>query len=383
MRDLYIKGIGMRSSILRGKGSLAIQKLSLDILGRQIARLNGRNFDLPIVYSALIFFLLDQWRDHAWDPLLISGIGALILGIHLSQGIPKKMKKNLMRLVNRKALNLTVETLEDFQTRIGNRAARWAHRGGLLVAISMLMALLYAFSKAFKQVPPAVKLPLMLFETLGGYIAGRYLGRMASYGRLGWILKKEKISLMLEPGHLDGAVGLKPIGDFYFYQAMVAAIPAIFLGAWWLGITFMAYHRYQDWRRPYLGLLVIALAFEILAFLVPLWSFHREMQKQKIDFLKNADKLSRKIAEIQVQLAGPMSAEQRNVLKDQVAYMTKQYWDIEQMPTWPVDVRTRRYFTLNNIVLSLPLITKFIGGTDTWRHISELVGGVVSILSKQ
>jgi hypothetical protein len=87
----------------------------------------------------------------------------------------------------------------------------------------------------------------------------------------------------------------------------------------------MAYHRYQDWRRPYLGLLVIALAFEILAFLVPLWSFHREMQKQKIDFLKNADKLSRKIAEIQVQLAGPMSAEQRNVLKDQVAYMTKQY----------------------------------------------------------
>ena len=56
-----------------------------------------------------------------------------------------------MRLVNRKALNLTVETLEDFQTRIENRAARWAHRGGLLVAISMLMALLLCSSKRLED----------------------------------------------------------------------------------------------------------------------------------------------------------------------------------------------------------------------------------------
>jgi hypothetical protein len=72
---------------------------------------------------------MDQWRHyawvlHSWDTLLISGIGALLLGIHLSRGIPKKMEKALIRLLNREVLNMTVETLEDFQTSIENRADR-------------------------------------------------------------------------------------------------------------------------------------------------------------------------------------------------------------------------------------------------------------------
>jgi hypothetical protein len=41
---------------------------------------------------------------------------------------------------------------------------------------------------------------------------------MASYGRLGHWLKKQEILVQVKPGYPDGVVGLKPVGDFYFFQ---------------------------------------------------------------------------------------------------------------------------------------------------------------------
>jgi hypothetical protein len=51
--------------------------------------------------------------------------------------------------------------------------------------------------------------------------------------------------------------------------------------------------------------------------------------------------------------------------------MTKRYRDIENMPTWPVDLRTRRYFTLSNMPLVLPLLTEAVGAADPWRRLMD------------
>jgi hypothetical protein len=48
-------------------------------------------------------------------------------------------------------------------------------------------------------------------ETLGGYIAGCYLGRLACYGTLGVRLFHEGFPLRVIAGHLDGAGGLRPV----------------------------------------------------------------------------------------------------------------------------------------------------------------------------
>jgi hypothetical protein len=40
--------------------------------------------------------------------------------------------------------------------------------------------------------------------------------------------------------------------------------------------------------------------------------------------------------------------------------MTKQYWDIENLSTWPVAVQTRRLFKRNNLALLLPLILELL-----------------------
>lgn len=47
-------------------------------------------------------------------------------------------------------------------------------------------------------------------------------------------------------------------------------------------------------------------------------------------------------------------AQSRELLKNKPASKTKQYWDIENLSTWPVSVQTRRLFRRNNVALLLP-----------------------------
>ena len=217
--------------------------------------------------------------------------------------------------------------------------------------------------------------PLALFEVCGGYIAGWHLGRMAAYGGLGAALKAQRIEVRPTPGHLDGAAGLKPVGDFYFFQAMVAAIPSIYLAVWWFMIPLVTsvWPRYASWRSPYIGLLALSIAFEVLAFLVPMWSFHLEMQHEKLNLLKKADELSANIGALEAQLAEPAHPDSRRELQEQLALMTKYYWNIENMPTWPVDYKTRRHFTLSNVGLLLPVAAELVKVTSVSQML-ELVG---------
>lgn len=165
----------------------------------------------------------------------------------------------------------------------------------------------------------------------------------------------------------NGAAGLKPVGDFYFYQAMVAAMPAMFLAAW--VILIPAIGRYEQWRDPYLGEFMVAIFIEIAAFVVPLLWFHREMLDSKFDLLMEADQLSIEFPAPQT----PNPAEQaRSVAKDQakVEWAKGRYESIEALPTWPVDVKTRRRFSVSNLVLLLPLL----GQTELAGRITGILG---------
>jgi len=214
---------------------------------------------------------------------------------------------------------------------------------------------------------------------LGGYLAGRYLGRMAFYGTLGRLLRARNIRLKVQPGHPDGAAGLKPIGDLYFFQAMVIAIPALYLALWWFIIPTMG--RYTVWRGPYLGLLAVVLTVEVLAFFAPLWSFHQEMQAQKSVLLNEADTLSGQMDAVQAELPEAKTDQERTALKERLSSMTDRYWAIERMPTWPVDARVRRRFTLNNVVLFLPLITQSIHLSGGWQKALEELQKILTSLS--
>ncbi len=331
-----------------------------------------RRYSAVLLSLVLIFNCISDsipygWDFFRWDWMLISGVVAFIIGMQWSKTIPSQLTASLTRLANRDVLLADTEQLAQFNTTLAIRADVWAHQVGIIAAAAIVVAFLVPFG--FR------KLVLMTLEGVGGYLGGRYLGRMASYGTLQRVMRREGLQIKVQPLHIDTAAGLKPLGDFYFLQAMVAAIPAVFLAVWWVIIPLLP--QYTKWRQPYLGLLAIAIILELLAFAVPLWLFHLEMEEQKTQLLKDADVLSCNICEIQAQLTITQNPQEREQLKEQLSYLTKRYWDIEQMPTWPVDIKTLRRFTLNNMALVLPLVSQFTGQSVVWQSLEKLVNGLL------
>lgn len=325
-----------------------------------------QHFAIAVAGSALALIWLSAAYQGFWDWLLISGWCALIFGLWTAHGLPDKLEHTLDRLANRGVLVVTPEQLRLFKQRLETRTVKyWALGSGSIVALAILLAFILAFANGKIY----YRIPLTLAETLGGYIAGCYLGRMACYGALGRSLKNAGMGLRVMVGHPDSVGGLKPIGDYYFHQAMVVAIPAIFLSIWLLLFPIPYFQAsYHAWQKIYAGLLALAIIFEIFAFIIPLWYFHRGMESQKHLLLQEADRLSPEIAEIQRKLSDNPTGDEAKVLKDSLADKTARYWAIEQLPEWPIDPRTKRLFSLNNIALLLPLLSEYTGLSQEWAE---------------
>jgi hypothetical protein len=231
--------------------------------------------------------------------------------------------------------------------------------------------LLLAFFFRFGFPIPAIKVPITVLECTGGFIAGVFFGHMCGYGRLGHLIKMQHITLNMQPGHPDEVGGLKPIGDFYFQQAMVVAMPAVFLAVWLLVMQF-GNTRYTHWKTPYAVLLSINIVVQILVFVIPLLSFHRIMVAEKQKQLVKADTLSNEMVLAEHQLSREEDVHKRELIKDRLSFRTKEYWNIEKMPTWPITKRTKELFKRNNFTLLVPLMLEIIGrtsiGKTTWWH---------------
>lgn len=301
-----------------------------------------------------------------WDVLVLSAWATVAIGLALAQTVPERLQRTLVRLADRGAIEASDAKLGAMVENLRKPAATWGWWLGAVGALAIGGAFWLAFPGGLGG-----RIVLVVLAIPAGYVVGFQLGRMASYGRLGHTLHAAGVSVRLTPGHLDQVGGLKPVGEFFFFQAMVAAIPAVFLAAWLVLIPLKG-ERYEYWRKPYLGLLALAIVAEILAFVVPMWSFHREMSRQKVSLLREADRLSSEIATVSRQLA-TAAGEEAAVLKERLATVTERYWSLENLPTWPVDVKTRRRFRMNNLALFLPLAGKLVGSSPVWKELSDVL----------
>jgi hypothetical protein len=329
-----------------------------------------------IIYLLVAFLLVlpfheycsQQFNFEQWDLLLFTGVAAFIVGIWLYAVVRERFDLTVNRLLSRGTFKVGEAERAAFIERLEMHGRVWAGIGGLIAAVAMLVAFAIALSRAFLF----SRLLLGLAEVGGAYIAGSYLGRMASYGQLGWHLNSEPVEVLVQPSHVDGVAGMKPLGEFYFYQAMVVGIPAVFLAVWWF--LFPIWPRdYSHWEDSYVVLLGIAIAIEVLAFLVPVWTFHRVMLRAKAGWLGEADRLSLEIADLRRRKACARDAESKAALALEIDEKSQRYWAIENMPTWPVDVRTSRRFRLNNILLLVPLLGDIAGRTIRWQDIIDLI----------
>ena len=302
-----------------------------------------------------------------WDLLLMSGSVIFIVAVQMAFKIPAKFDEMLNRLAHRGALQITAEHLAILKKNLQDTANKLATIMGAFLGFSLLFAFFFAFGFPI----PVARVPITLLESAGGFIAGSFFGHMCGYGRLGWLIQKNHITLKIQPGHLDNVGGLKPVGEFYFWQAMVVALPAVFLAVWLLIIQF-GDTRYSVWRTPYAVLLIINIMVEILVFVVPLLSFNRMMVTEKQKQLEEADHLSKEIALVEHQLTREQDVHKRELIKDRLSSMTKEYWDIENLPIWPVSKRTKKLFKRNNFTLLIPLLIDMVGRTSigkaSWWH---------------
>jgi hypothetical protein len=329
---------------------------------RRVERAIQTRFLLFLLLVALYLAITETVKtglDGYIDWLYISTIALFALGLSLAVRLPARMERTIIRLAARGSLNLPDEEATGFLLAFEKRSARWALIGGVLGALAILSAYIFTGSLGVASSPVRVAIngAAPVIETCIGFFIGYYAGYAASNGLLGRFLKRHGVALHAQPGHLDGVAGFRPVGSFYFSQAAILGLAALFLVVWWalIGLSPELAKHNGAWRTPYLVFFFVVILAEMLAFALPLWSFHVELEAQRRNLLLLADKLSQRIAALQTQLVMDPSSEKAQELKEQQLALTEYYWAIQRMPTWPISTGVWWRLLLSTLGLLAPL----------------------------
>jgi len=206
----------------------------------------------------------------AWDWHKISAIALLLIGIRVAARIDDLLSHALRRLCAGGAIACSEDELEQLNRTLALLRRKWAPAWGIAIGLAILLA--FAAGWYWKVIDQPLRLALLAVEAPICYVAGYYIGWMVVQGRLARVLKTLDIRYSVQPGHPDGAAGLRPLGDFFFRQAMLAGLPAAYVAFW---IVLQLPVEFS------LILLPIFVLIEVAAFVWPMWSFHRVMVRQK------------------------------------------------------------------------------------------------------
>jgi hypothetical protein len=315
-----------------------------------------------------------------WDFMLLTGYITFMITISYALKIPGKFNLTVERLIHRDAIILNSNDNDSLDTNkvkkveknfidsiIFRKEFTWGFWGSVITSISIL--LLYIITYTFKRNPDYHLFFIVsetFFAVVLAFIAGKYLGLTILY--TGFFKQiKDTIKINVHPGHLDGAAGLKPIGEFYLRLARLALIPAVYLGVWLLIIPVSPFKylsgaiRYKSWELGFFILFVAAIVFEFLIFILPLLFIHRIMVYEKNNsYDHELNRLMKEINEIRMNLLGTLPTSERELIKEQLEAKCKRYYEIENMPTWPFTIKTIQYLTFQNIAFIIPIVKQIL-----------------------
>lgn len=331
--------------------------------------LHGVRLDRLLLWAVFGLMLLGEILDGIWgrgrEPVvtpLLTGAFGFVIAVEMMDRIPARHGAVFDRLIDRGVLAMTAAAQEASFRDLEGQARKWATFSGPASAVIVLGAWaavnrIFSFPAAAKTLEKWYGLPLVLFSFLAIWVAGEKLGRMIAYGRSWRLFMRKGDRWQIMPGHPDRVGGFKPVGDFFFYESIVVAIPAIFLSTWYLIIWLVPEPGpYSRWLPALPVFLAAAIALEVLAFFLPMRSIHRLMRGQKTLLLTEADNLSRKIDLLQKSLWQSQISSERQQTKDSIADLTETCKQIEKIPTWPIDPSIRRRFSITNAALLLPFV---------------------------
>ena len=288
----------------------------------------------------------------ACDWQKISAFALILIGIRVAARIDDLLSHALRRLYVRGVIACSEDEFGHLNSTLALRRRKWTPVSG--IAIGLVIALAFARGWDWRLIDDA-RLALLAVEAPIFYAAGAYVGWMVVQGRLARVLRTLDIRYSVQPGHPDGAAGLRPLGDFYLRQAMLAGLPAAYVALW-----IVLQHPVEF----SLVLLPIFLFVEVAAFVWPMWAFHRVMARQKRSLVTQADEIARRISSAQAELRGTTDPAQVKELDAQMTLDLKLYEELEGLPTWPVSKQIRRRFALQNLILvAMPVLSLLVGST--------------------
>lgn len=341
-------------------------------MSRIVDALMSRAAFVLIVALALGYFAYDVGQSLAggiavrcWNWPNITITVALILALHLARQIDERSRAALYQLWLQGTLPQEADPRAELQQRILHGRAR--KEVGCALLIMLVMAAAYAWSEApylpdfvrvmqSLEVDAAVKMQLAVgffgavsLGLLAGLVAGAFFGRLATYGAMATVLADPQTRLNVRPGHFDGANGLKPVGDFYLYQALLTAIPLVWLAGWALilpwyysAACFGEVDPSYIWRVrwQFYGQWLVVASFTYFGFIRPVLALRRRLAETRADLRKN------RIPQIEAEIAGLkgalaiVSAGERPAIETRIDDLAREHWAIGRMSCWPMDRAT-------------------------------------------
>lgn len=186
-----------------------------------------------------------------------------------------------------------------------------------------------------------------------GFIVGIRLGRIAAYGIVMWTYPLLRIELFTgryrlrlnpQPGHPDKVCGLKPIGDFWTFEALVLLPPLAYTLAW-LGImnsgaAWVVAMGLRANHTPFVVATSILILLQVFALWAPMLSLRRVMGTVKHDLQARADEFAQEAATMKHILLHTTDKDERDAAEKRHAELLNAFADIEQVPRWPISADT-------------------------------------------
>lgn len=336
----------------------AKQSMDTAVVSEEIGKLS---VSLPFEIAFLVFAAFGTTlsrisQDVGWPSTICEASAwcTAILTLLYAGDMRQRFELMLMRLFRRGVISTTSKVQATVLGDVRNAADRGAMIGGFLLPVLLLTSYV---SLSIEVLPFD-----SVCETIGAFILGRYLGRGIVYGYLGMFLQRHRAEINIKLAHPDGAAGLKPAGEYYTFQATLLMFPTAFLAIWWLAMKiWIPTTSLAGWQNWYLAFFVLAILFEIFAFILPLLYFHQEMKAKKREMLQQADEIGERIVKTRNQLLVESASSRIRVLEDELEGLTEQFQNIEALASWPFDAALRRRLTISNVSLVIPIVVGNLG----------------------
>lgn len=334
------------------------------------------------------FFVVLDWYSNGlnfacWNWMFYTGAATFAVTVALAIEEARKLGQTIEALRTNNTLVLSADEISQLKKQMETRARVW--RGWCAIAIFLLVfgswcwvvviqlgdagINMNAWQQLRSNFDPTVlalsiALILCIIAVMGvcGFYAGAFFGASAGHGAFASILSSDQTRLRIRPDHFDGAVGLKPIGDLYLFQALLTGIPLIWFVVWWVLIpayqsTVCASVDYSAWRGPIVLMWLVTLCFTYLGFIRPILQLRKRVFSERTRLRSEVvPDVRQRIRELQKRLASEaVSAPEADRINSEIDRMASYIWSIDRMSSWPMDAATRRkYFSVHALVAVAP-----------------------------